>query len=313
MKNNMKKITLILFGFFHLVAVAQQPDLANFISFDHPSFGLYAERPDDSTYFEMIEVNKRSTLISKVDIQKYSIIEIPIIFHLLESEAGEMPEINRISSQVQILNDAFSGILASRSGLKMQDSGIRFCISTENGISKKSISWKTALANLNTLSDEVIGDKAQGPQKGIDIWVARFDENIAGFATSPNLSQLQNGVYFNSKYFYGNSSELYGEGKSLIHLLGRYLGLMPLWGESLCIDDGVSDTPIHNAPNLKCYDFGHMSTCGYNIYELTNNFMDALPDECASMFTNGQIARMRAVIDLIPGRSELKNISTPCK
>ncbi|HMP32402.1 MAG TPA: M43 family zinc metalloprotease, partial [Saprospiraceae bacterium] len=94
-------------------------------------------------------------------------------------------------------------------------------------------------------------------------------------------------------------------GKTLVHLMGVYLGLQALWTNLECADDGVEDTPIHNAPNSSCYGQGHISLCPGNPMEMVGNFMDSNPDDCAYMFTKGQVARMHATLGELGYRSHL--------
>jgi hypothetical protein len=94
--------------------------------------------------------------------------------------------------------------------------------------------------------------------------------------------------------------------------MGRYLGLKPLYTDLDCSDDGVADTPIHNAPNDKCYPGTHISMCSGYPQEMVGNFMDSNPDDCAYMFTKGQVARMHATLGEYGYRIDLKKGSKLC-
>lgn len=98
---------------------------------------------------------------------------------------------------------------------------------------------------------------------------------------------------------FGRGEAPFDNGKVMTHLLGNYLGLIPLAGWGECLDDGVDDTPIHNSPLTVCgEDFKVTSTCDYQIM-LSDNFMSHTADACKSKFTIGQWKRMSHVLELI--------------
>lgn len=98
---------------------------------------------------------------------------------------------------------------------------------------------------------------------------------------------------------FGRGEAPFDQGKVMTHLLGNYLGLIPLSGWAECVDDGVADTPIHNSPLTICdSDTPYTSTCDYQIM-LSDNFMSHTADACKSNFTTGQWKRMIHVLDLI--------------
>ena len=83
----------------------------------------------------------------------------------------------------------------------------------------------------------------------------------------------------------------------MTHLMGTYLNLYELWSETVqCGDDGVEDTPIHNAPTLGNVDYKHVSTCDGNPVVMSMNYMDNTNDNMQYMFTNGQKRRMHATL-----------------
>lgn len=91
---------------------------------------------------------------------------------------------------------------------------------------------------------------------------------------------------------FGSGSGIYNEGKVLTHLMGNYFGLLPLTGAGDCEDDGVEDTPIHNAAAMICFKGKQPTSLCDNQYYLTNNFMTHSPDACRDSFTKGQWRRM---------------------
>ena len=101
------------------------------------------------------------------------------------------------------------------------------------------------------------------------------------------------GIVIDPNYF-GAQPVPYSEGKTLTHLLGNALGLDNLWGQNKCQDDGVADTPIHNAPNYNKVkpDENHISLCAGFKREMYMNYLDNTVDSMLYMFTIGQKERM---------------------
>jgi len=71
-----------------------------------------------------------------------------------------------------------------------------------------------------------------------------------------------------------------------------------LWGLTFCSDDYVDDTPVHNVPNVFEANFGHFTACPdyEGDIEMINNFMDSGNDALKSMFTYGQISRLKRLL-----------------
>lgn len=143
--------------------------------------------------------------------------------------------------------------------------------------------------------------------------MAELDEEMGGFAILPDHDEAMDGVCIDPDFFGAKKdSKYYQSGKTLVHLVGKYLGLKPLWGDMNCNDDGIEDTPIHNAPNTRCYTSGHISLCSGYPEEMVGNFMDSNPDDCATFFTKGQVARMHACLGEYGYRANLLKSAKQC-
>ncbi len=240
---------------------------------------------------------------------KYAVPEektLPIVFNIINvgGETKVTPE--GIASQLQVLNDAFAGKIKGESSKIFEnviagDSKIRFCQGSPQG--KKDgiyITNKTTAYDLNSLS--LISDNKEGLEGAkkdeyINVWVTELPDELGGFAILPGHDDERDGIYIDPDFFgIRRDQKYYHSGKTLIHLMGQYLGLKPLWTTGDCQDDEVEDTPIHNAPNTSCFKGMHISMCPGNPQEMVGNFMDSNPDDCAYMFTKGQIARIHATL-----------------
>ena len=200
------------------------------------------------------------------------------------------------------------------------DTRIQFCLATTttdgnptSGVNYRKVLLPSSVEDLVIKSNEQ-GAAAWDPSRYLNIWIVSQPDSIAGYAQRPGLQPVTDGIVIDPRFFGlgGTSIAPFNGGKTLTHLIGTYLGLAELWTVEGCGDDGIEDTPVHNAPNFGIPGTGHISTCdGYPI-EMVMNFMDNTDDVVQYMFTLGQARSMRSV--LLPGglRSQLTNTATQC-
>lgn len=236
---------------------------------------------------------------------------IPVVFHVVYNNANENISNAQIISQIDALNRDFGllGQIPSNANpdfvAKAADTQISFCLSTltPDGQPTTGITRTNSAVASWTINDAIKSDTSGGinpweTDRFLNIWVGRLNDTISGYAQLPGGPTQTDGIVIDYRFVgtLGTVVYPYEEGKTLTHLVGNYLNLLPLWGETKCSDDGVDDTPLHNAPNVTCDAGHHRSTCwGYNL-EMTCNFMDNTPDECMFMFTQGQKMRMHALL-----------------
>lgn len=106
-------------------------------------------------------------------------------------------------------------------------------------------------------------------------------------------------IVINEKSFGSGAAKGFDKGKVLTHLMGNYFGLYPLTGSSACSDDGVYDTPIHNAPLAFCDPRLNINSSCDNQPVMSNNFMTHSPDVCKDSFTVGQWRRMLGIAEIL--------------
>jgi hypothetical protein len=103
----------------------------------------------------------------------------------------------------------------------------------------------------------------------------------------------------NYSYFgrLGSAIPPYNLGRTTTHEVGHWLGLRHIWGDGGCgVDDGISDTPTASGPYFGCPS-ATATTCGS--LDLWENYMDYTDDRCMVMFTAGQGAAMRNVLNTV--------------
>ena len=166
------------------------------------------------------------------------------------------------------------------------------------------------------------------PTKYLNVWtvhnIPTNDENtLLGFAQFPY--DLENrpetdGIVVGDLYF-GNTGTSETLGRTLTHEAGHWLNLIHIWGDDdirpdgTPIEDGeiedddlaiisagtdeVEDTPQqgNRTPNI-CPTFIEEGELGTLHGDMFMNYMDYSTDECMSLFTFGQVERMRAAMEV---------------
>ncbi len=172
----------------------------------------------------------------------------------------------------------------------------------EDPITYTSVERKNWSINDEMKSVNTGGKDADKPEAVINIWIVDLGGLSRGFAQMPGGQSETDGIVIDYRCVGIDGSALYpyNKGKTLTHLIANYLNIHSIWGTGFCRDDGVEDTPIHNAPNYGCPTYKHITTCSDRIVqEMTVNFMDNSDDRCTNMFTKGQ--RNRIYANLVPG------------
>jgi hypothetical protein len=94
----------------------------------------------------------------------------------------------------------------------------------------------------------------------------------------------------------GTAAAPFNLGRTATHEIGHWLNLHHIWGDAMCGDDFVADTPVQQGPNFGCPAFPHV-TCGNGPNgDMFCNYMDYVDDHCMVMFTAGQSARIDAAL-----------------
>jgi len=272
-------------------------------------------------YWRKTQTQKYQKQVEKLDSVETSGQELvlpatlSLVFHIVYPKRKEAPSRADIQWQVDQLNKHFSmaefyekqakyGV--SKFDALAVDTEIRFCLDKIFFSPSDSINFKDFQTIKN---DKTKGAKAFKPQEYINIWVGKLADN-SGFSQMPGGIWETDGIVIDIDLF-GPQPPPYHEGKTLTHLMGNYLGLRDIWGDGYCMDDGIADTPIHNAPNNGHITNGqaHFSTCTDSGLEMYMNFMDNTEDSLLYMFTKGQKARMHEVLQTT--RNSL--LATKCK
>ena len=171
------------------------------------------------------------------------------------------------------------------------------------------------------------GADAWDTDRYLNIWVCNITTSIPGaqifgFAYPPNGAPNWDGLFpapiaddvegvVVHYTVIGSNNPAAGEdnfpnnegGRTLTHEVGHYLGLRHTWGDAFfngcSADDGIEDTPNINANNNFACNF-NANTCNDgddDLPDMGENYMDYNQDDCLNLFTLGQRAAMRFVLE----------------
>lgn len=258
---------------------------------------------------------------------------IPVIFHIVYRTPQERVSRTQIQSQIDALNRDFNHEVVTINhpaeqlenfiNRRPERMDINFCLAevkvgnrTFDGISYIETEKRRWRHNDTIKSKDHGGSDVFQPNRYLNVWVGHFVDSISGYAQMPGGLDETDGIAIDYRFFGqgGTAVAPYDEGKTLTHLVGNYLGLRELWNDrSPCSDDGIFDTPIHNAPNIGCPTYKHISLCAGTPVEMTMNFMDNTDDACMNMFTFGQMIRMHAALAPRGPRHQLTTGQPRCK
>ncbi len=218
------------------------------------------------------------------------VIDIPVYIHIVYPDANSISNA-QVNSQMATLNADFRDINTNQlpSGTTFAndatDAGFSFTLAGTFRHNDSRSSWGTNDA-VKAAYPPIT------PDTHLNIWVCEIGGGILGYAQFPGGNASTDGVVLGGDYF-GNTSGVYGLGRTGTHEVGHYFNLRHIWGDGRCNrDDFVADTPKSDRSNGGCPSF---PTTHCKSADMTMNYMDYTYDACMYMFTDGQRNRMRAL------------------
>jgi PKD repeat protein len=261
--------------------------------------------------------------------EKGVVYKIPIVFHVLHNNGVENISDEQILDQVEILNRDFRLLNADAATVQSvfqgmpSDSEIEFVLATKapNGTCFKGITRTvnalsydgsngsaqvTAVVNGN----DVFNGQWPG-NKYLNVFVVAEAGGAAGYTTNPgswSASQMGNGIWILHDYVGSIGTSSVQTSRAFTHEVGHWLNLSHTWGSnnnpgnasSCSTDDDVDDTP--NCIGVTSCNL-NANTCtsvdpffGTDTKDNVENYMDY--SYCSKMFTQGQVDRMRAALQV---------------
>ncbi|HEU5166122.1 MAG TPA: M43 family zinc metalloprotease [Chitinophagaceae bacterium] len=242
-------------------------------------------------------------------------ITIPVVVHVVYYSAEQNISDEQVRSQIVVMNEDFT---ATNKDYNNYDAGYRsvkgdfdmqFCLAQ---VIHKQTSHKTFPLNDAMKFTQRGGSDAVDPLHYLNIWVCDIGDKYLGYAYLPGtISAERFGVVCHYKAFgKGSQYNLFSEynlGRTVTHEVGHCFGLEHIWGDAVCGNDLVDDTPLHDSPNFGCPGEGHLSTCTGTPLEMWMNYMDYTADRCMYFFSDGQATRAGFFIEADPQLNSIIN------
>ncbi|MGQ0737523.1 MAG: M43 family zinc metalloprotease [Bacteroidota bacterium] len=143
------------------------------------------------------------------------------------------------------------------------------------------------------------GKDAWATDRYLNIWVCNMS-SFLGYAQFPEDYTVKPNtdgavVLFNAFGRVGNLLSGYNKGRTCTHEIGHWLNVRHIWGDAVCGNDFVDDTPTQESYHLDCVVFPWISCGNAPNGDMFMNYMDYTNDGCKNIYTVGQALRMRAV------------------
>jgi Pregnancy-associated plasma protein-A len=267
------------------------------------SFALNAQDARNCSYksYKSNHINQRAELLE----DKGQLISIPIVVHVVYSNAQQNISNEQITSQLKVINEDFTrnnpdtintlNVFKKIAG----NARVNFFLAVQdefgnptNGITRTP-STHAPFANDDIHYKDKGGKNAWPTNKYLNVWICDLADGVFGLASPIGSDPSIEGVVIDYKFFgtIGSVSAPFDKGRTATHEIGHWMGLKHLWGDAggCTEDDGITDTPLQIGPSSGC-NLNRTSCGGLNMVQ---NFMDNSEDGCMNLFTKGQVAEMR--------------------
>jgi hypothetical protein len=320
-----------------------------------PVYQARLQNSNASANFKAADVAAQNWLANPINKRKSSqktnsIINIPVVVHVVYKNAIQNIPDTQIVRQIQILNECFRLQNANFSATRPifdtigADTEIQFCLATidpqgnpTTGIIRKSAPTSAnfdPILNMDKVkSSATNGDDPWPNTQYLNIWVCDMSffgiTFVLGYATFPGETAALDGIVIQSEYFgYGASSLAPNNlGRTTVHEVGHFFGMRHIWAD----DDGgaaalecdstdfVDDTPNQGAKSASDCNVAINSCSAEMPYwstidppDMVENYMDYSSDGCMTLFTKGQKARMYSYLNTSPARIAIKTSPAAC-
>ena len=244
------------------------------------------------------------------------VLEIPVVFNVLYTNATNNISQAQIQSQIDVLNNDFRGSNSDYNSSNPYNTvrgaiNVRFIL---DAINRKSTTTSKWYSEDNFMKSSTKGGiSPTSPTTKLNFWVvpdlqSKTQGQILGYAQFPGGSSSTDGIVCGHYCtgVGGSTSAPFNLGRTATHEIGHWMNLRHIWGDATCGSDLVSDTPTHNTPNYGVPAVGHRSTCSGTPLEMYMNYMDYTDDRGMYMFSKGQVSRMAAIFSSTGSRKSFR-------
>ena len=287
----------------------------------YPAFYQSIKQKNQQLEDENIKLLNRITNSEKSTEKKV----IPVVVHVIHNFGSENVTDAQVHDAIRVLNENINGQdpqFVSRTpdvfAAVVGTPNIEFRLATKdpNGNPSSGINRvQSELTQVPNPRDQVKALSYWNSYQYLNIWVVKSlpTENggvLLGYAQFPYSGSMStDGIAIIANQFASTSSS------TLTHEVGHWLGLRHTWGDAVCGDDGVADTPPQRYSNGFGDNPGPLPTTNSFPYhvglqnqgciadslnwagEMFMNYMDYTDDQYCTMFTEGQVDVFNSVLD----------------
>lgn len=320
----MKKLTTPLLGMIFLVVACNKQDAAPPVNEEPETTEVQAEPSRQCAAHEVLEQEmaadpqrrlrleelERFTELYKKGqagpLRAAGTLYIPVVVNIVLPNPAQVTDA-QIRTQVDVLKKDFTKTNTELSNTNVYLAGYPYgsvanC-QLEYVVTKvvRKVASGTFGTNNAVKRTSSGGQDPTTPTTHLNIWVCDLSSGLLGYAQFPGGNASTDGVVIDYQAF-GTAAtypmySAFKLGRTATHEIGHWLNLRHIWGDTRCGNDGVADTPQHDASNSGCPNQSHRSKCSGRPLEQWMNYMDYTYDACMYMFSGGQKTRMDAAID----------------
>lgn len=256
-----------------------------------------------------------------------SVITIPVVVHVVYSDAAGNISDAQIRSQIARLNLDYhklnadtASVPAAWTGL-VADCNIQFCLAQRdpqglptNGIVRKQTTVASWLDDDKVKYSAQGGDDAWPAASYLNIWVCDLGQSLLGYSQFPGGPAATDGcVILNTAFgdHTGTVQSPFDIGRTVTHEVGHWLNLYHTWGDDngACSgSDLVADTPNEADANYGAPAYPLLDNCSATAPGVMfMNYMDYSDDTALYMFTLGQNTRIQANFANSGGHASILN------
>lgn len=278
-------------------------------------YKMIKEDPDYENRLRKLEIYTKNYAQHLSDIKDTepgdkNVVKIPVVFHIIYNIPVQNISNSVVQSQIDVLNQDFRRLNADTVNTPPPfkplggDPLIEFVLAKRDPLGNPSIGITRTQTSVVTFYGDAVKYTAQGGHdiwdrdKFLNIWVCNL-YFTGGYSQYPGGNPASDGVVI--KYTVCGTigtvlNPYYNKGRMATHEIGHWFNLWHIWGDTLCGNDFVDDTPTQEAANGGCPPYPHVTCNNGPNGDMFMNFMDYTIDACMNIYTIGQTIRMNAAL-----------------